>query len=113
MVFYRSKSTRCAVAAIIVGLWVPLGCDPGASRLNKIAPEEAGKEWAAKLKIPLRGVSCAAADGDGDGYVSCVLAIDTGDGAPRFQGLQCAELGSTMAGGCKPDSKNAEVKPWE
>lgn len=70
---------------------------------NTIDPETAANAWAEKLKIPKRGAACTTVDTDGDGYVSCVLAIDTGDQPHRYQGLQCAELGSIVSGGCKPD----------
>ena len=76
---------------------------------NTVPPDDAARSWADKLKIPIRGAACTTVDSDGDGYVSCVLSIDRGDAVPVYQGLQCAELGSTKAGGCKPDAKNPKV----
>jgi hypothetical protein len=75
---------------------------------NKTAPEEAARAWAEKLKLPYRGAACTMFDSDGDGYVSCVVALD-GPDKVYFQGLQCGELDSRKGGGCKPDSKNPEV----
>ena len=71
---------------------------------NIVQPEDAAKTWAEKLKIPVHGAACTVVDSDGDGYVSCVLAINTGDQPRRYQGLQCAELNSVRSGGCKPDN---------
>ncbi len=85
------------------------GCSGGPSFVNKVAPEDAAKGWAEKLKIPILGAACTAVDGDNDGYVSCVVSINRGDAVPIYQGLQCGELNSTKAGGCKPDSKNPKV----
>jgi hypothetical protein len=71
---------------------------------NLVQPEDAAKVWAEKLKLPVYGASCTSVDSDGDGYVSCVLAINTGDQPRKYQGLQCAEMSSVKAGGCKPDN---------
>ena len=75
---------------------------------NTVAPEDAARMWAEKLKLPFRGAACTMFDSDDDGYVSCVLALD-GPDKVYFQGLQCGELGSRRGGGCKPDAKNPEV----
>jgi flagellar basal body-associated protein FliL len=75
---------------------------------NTVAPEEAARAWAEKLKLPYRGAACTMFDSDGDGYVSCVVALD-GPDKVYFQGLQCGELNSRKGGGCKPDAKNPEV----
>lgn len=71
---------------------------------NTVQPEDAAKAWAEKLKLPVYGASCTSVDSDGDGYVSCVLAINTGDQPRKYQGLQCAEMNTPKAGGCKPDN---------
>src|SRR5262245_9711772 len=76
---------------------------------NTVAPDRAATQWAEKLKLPYRGAACTTMDTDGDGYVTCVLALD-GPDRVYFQGLQCGELGSRKAGGCKPDAKNPEVQ---
>ena len=75
---------------------------------NTVGPEDAARAWAEKLKLPYRGAACTMFDSDGDGYVSCVVALD-GPDKVYFQGLQCGELNSRKGGGCKPDSKNPEV----
>jgi hypothetical protein len=85
-----------------------LGC-AACGTPNRVPPEDAARTWSEKLKIPFRGVACTTVDSDDDGYVSCVLSIDRGDAVPIYQGLQCAELGTTKAGGCKPDAKNPKV----
>ena len=89
----------------IVGaiVWVSL-----AGPRNKVMPEEAARSWGEKLKLPVRGAACTMFDSDGDGYVSCVLGLD-GPDKVYFQGLQCGEMSSSKAGGCKPDTKNPEV----
>jgi hypothetical protein len=93
------------IAGALAGL---LGC-AACGTPNPIPPEDEAKSWAKKLEIPARGAACTTVDSDDDGYVSCVLAINRGDAVPIYQGLQCAELGSRKAGGCKPDSKNPKV----
>jgi hypothetical protein len=85
-------------------LFLFISCTQLAGKPNPTEPETAAKEWADKLKLPVLGASCTSVDSDGDGYVSCVLAINTGDQPRRYQGLQCAELNTTKAGGCKPDN---------
>jgi hypothetical protein len=75
---------------------------------NTTAPEDAARAWAEKLRLPFRGAACTMFDSDGDGYVSCVVALD-GPDKVYFQGLQCGELYSRRGGGCKPDAKNPEV----
>ena len=76
---------------------------------NDVRPEDAAHAWGDKLHLPVRGAACTMFDTDGDGYVSCVLALD-GPEKVYFQGLQCGEHRSTKGGGCKVDTKNAEVK---
>ena len=90
-----------AIAALIV--WRVM-----AAPRNDVAPEDAARAWAEKLKLPFRGAACTMFDSDDDGYVSCVLALDGPDHV-YFQGLQCGELLSHKGGGCKPDAKNPEV----
>jgi hypothetical protein len=100
--------TKRALVSFLIGLSLMAGCDVTRTP-NAVEPDEAAKQWATKLKIPHYGAACTTVDSDGDGYVSCVLAIDTGDAPRKYQGLQCAELGSIRAGGCKPDSNNPQV----
>jgi hypothetical protein len=80
----------------------------GISPRNDVKPDDAARAWGEKLKLPVRGAACTMFDSDDDGYVSCVLALD-GSEKVYFQGLQCGELYSRKAGGCKPDVKNPEV----
>ena len=106
-----ASSTRWIVAAVILAL-IALG--GGVTSLvihtrNPIAPEDAGKAWAEKLKLPYRGGACTMFDTDDDGYVSCLLALD-GPDQVYFQGLQCGEQGSRRAGGCKVDAKNPQTR---
>lgn len=93
-------------AGALVGAFLWFGA---ASPRNAVPPEDAARAWAEKLKLPFRGAACTMFDSDGDGYVSCVLALD-GPDRVYFQGLQCGEWRSTRAGGCKVDAKNPEVK---
>jgi hypothetical protein len=100
----RRVAERKVMKRLLFALFfVVVGCDGMTRPANTVDPEAAANAWADKLKIPHKGAACTQVDSDGDGYVSCVLAIDTGDQPPRYQGLQCAELGSTKSGGCKPD----------
>jgi hypothetical protein len=108
----RSATMKRWVAAILLTLWTSPGCEQVGRQPNNVPPDEAAKQWSEKLKIPFLGAACTTVDSDGDGYVSCVLSINTGDAPPKYQSLQCAELGSTKAGGCKPDAKNPDVIPW-
>jgi len=95
---------------VLLAAFAAGACDSPMAPKNTVAPDDAARKWAENLKIPVRGTSCTTVDSDSDGYVSCVLAIDRGhDPPPAYQGLQCAELGTTKAGGCKPDSKNPKV----
>jgi hypothetical protein len=93
---------------LVLGVVGFIGWRVGISPRNDVKPEDAARAWGEKLKLPVRGAACTMFDSDDDGYVSCVLALDGVDKV-YFQGLQCGELFSRKAGGCKPDQKNPEV----
>jgi hypothetical protein len=76
---------------------------------NAVAPEDAAKAWAEKLRLPYRGAACTMFDTDDDGYVSCIVGLNGADQV-YFQGLQCGEQGSRRAGGCKVDQKNPQTR---
>jgi hypothetical protein len=99
----RPRNRAATLCALALGVAGALGCER-----NEVKPEDAARQWADKLKLPVRGTACTMFDSDGDGYVSCVLALD-GPDKVYFQGLQCGEFHSTKGGGCKPDQKNPEV----
>lgn len=102
-----TKTGKVALlATLLLGSLAVMGCSN--KRPNSVAPEDAARAWAQKLDLPLRGAACTMFDSDGDGYVSCVLALN-GPDKVYFQGLQCGEIGSTLGGGCKPDAKNPEI----
>lgn len=62
-------------------------------RVNSVPPEEAASRFAADLGIQVQGKpSCAGVDTDGDGYVSCTLAVApaASGAAPTMLSLDCA-----------------------
>jgi len=74
----------CVVAAgAVVGCTSCMATD----HQRQTAQTEA-EHWAADLGYTLRGVSCADIDSDGDGYVSCTVAIAHGDDTEPTQ-IEC------------------------
>lgn len=60
------------IAAIIAGR----GCCVGPEQ-TKAAKREA-QQWANDLGLQVTGISCTDIDSDGDGYVSCTVALKDG-----------------------------------
>lgn len=82
-----------AVAALSLAA---VGCNP-----NKVPPPDAARIFSRDLGLKVVGVSCAGTDTDNDGYVSCSVNVDDGDGRGHLESLQCAALGADNVGGCK------------
>ena len=81
-------------AAILV---VPIGrriIDDNASALSQ------SRAWAHDMGLEVQGVSCAAYDTDGNGYVSCSLASKRPDGTTEIIPIECASRFS-MNSGCR------------
>lgn len=89
------------VASLLLAFAV--GCD---TPKNLVPPETAARTFAKDLGFTLKGVSCAGTDTDNDGYVTCTINVDDGDGRSHIESLQCAAYGadewnSKYATGCK------------
>lgn len=61
------------------------------------ATEEA-QTFAREMGMKVKGVSCAERDTDGDGYVSCTVSVDQGDGKTTLEALECAAVWSRNDG---------------
>jgi hypothetical protein len=61
----------------IIGTTLALAACSGPTQRNQ-AKQEA-TQWAKELGLEFTGASCADYDSDGDGYVSCTLAMKNGD----------------------------------
>lgn len=86
-----------ANVAIFAAVFVMLACD---NRHNTVPPEESAAKFTQDLGIKVQGrPNCAGVDSDGDGYVTCTIALPAKDGEqPRTMSLQCA--GVTSYTGC-------------
>lgn len=89
---WGGNSRKVHMQLILLGLTLLFACELPASDLEAVKRD--ARRWVTELgKKPL-GVACSNVDGDGDGYVSCTVALDDGQILP----LECrAWLGS----GCK------------
>lgn len=58
---------------------------------------DAAREYADGLGLQMSGVSCVRSDTDGDGYVSCTLAMPDG----KLQPLECVGSPFTWNRGCR------------
>lgn len=88
---------------LVLGLLLA-GCEDE----SKDSPPVAARKWAAAMNIPVDGVQCAGTDSDGDGYVSCDLAV-RGDKA-QVLSIQCASRFS-FTSGCKSTQPKVVVRP--
>lgn len=79
-----------------------------------VPPEDAARQFAKDLNLPVQGVTCAQADSDGDGYVTCTVALDrtTNDG-DKLISLQCAAPGGmgTDSQGCAVATSGCKMTP--
>lgn len=66
---------------------------------NHVPPEQSAKKFVSQLQLELQGEPvCTTIDSDGDGYVSCTVALKSKEGAPiQTMAIQCAGL---TADGC-------------
>lgn len=77
-------------AAVGVAALVAIGLTSGCQE-NLEPPEQAAGRFVQDLHVKLVGKpNCAGVDTDGDGYVTCTLNVDDGDGRSHFESLQCA-----------------------
>jgi prepilin-type N-terminal cleavage/methylation domain-containing protein len=63
------------VSIVFVGVFAT-SCS-GSGQRN--AAKQEATQWAKELNLELTGISCADYDSDGDGYVSCTLAMKGGE----------------------------------
>lgn len=84
----------CIIAAVVVQSCGGLACNLQGS--GEHAEQEA-RTHAQKLGWKVTGVACTGTDSDGDGYISCTVALE--DGSERA--LECASGGFDRIQGCK------------
>lgn len=105
--FNRSGFTVLELAItliiVIVICGAVFGACSNASGVNTTAQVQA-QQYATGLGLHVRGVQCANWDSDGDGYVSCTLAVADTDGNITPMAVECA-AGFNMSGwmndGCR------------
>lgn len=85
-----------AVLAILAAIALQGVASCGIRGSAEFAEQEA-RSHAQKLGWKVQGVACTAVDTDGDGYISCSLALQ--DGTERA--LECASGGLGSVNGCK------------
>lgn len=78
---YRESKVPAWLGAVgVIGVFVILvlsrGCCVGPEQ-TKAAKREA-RQWAEDLGLQVTGISCTDIDSDGDGYVSCTVALKDG-----------------------------------
>ena len=87
-----------AIVLTLCWMGLQVACD---ERKNTVPPEQAAAQWAQDLGLKTQGKpSCAQIDSDGDGYVTCTIALSPKDdkSQPETVSLQCA--GVTSDDGC-------------
>lgn len=75
-------------------------CTASVSGSDHKAAETAAKVWSSQMGFKPVGISCTGMDTNGDGYVSCSIAVLKNDGTPSMIPIECA--GSfTINNGCR------------
>lgn len=84
MSYYGQSNSGAPAWVMVVGVVGVLalvifgrGCCVGPEQTH--AAQKEAKKWAADLGLQVTGVSCGDVDSDGDGYVSCTIALVNGD----------------------------------
>ena len=106
----RPNRSGLTIIELLVGLAIVLvvggalfwACH-GATDVNADAVQQA-HEYATGLGLDVKGTQCAKWDSDGDGYVSCTLALVEPDGAIQPMAIECAAGFNTtgwMNDGCR------------
>jgi hypothetical protein len=83
------------VFSVLIGMQV-ITC----SSSQGLAEEEA-RDYAAKMGLTLKNISCTNRDMDGDGYVSCTLNVVEKDGSLSRIPIECAAKWTYNNEGCK------------
>lgn len=97
-----------------------MGLQVACDRYNKVPPEQSAQKFVDDLGIKIQGKpNCTGVDTDGDGYVTCTVALATPkpDGSQTMS-LQCAgvtgdgceQQTSKYATGCKETVPKVQVK---
>jgi len=68
---------------------------------SRSTAEDEAREYASKMGMTIKGVSCMNRDTDGDGYVSCTLNAVEKDGKENPIPIECAAKWSYNNDGCK------------
>lgn len=101
-----SDTGSTLTAAIIIVIFIAIAgigiarCSTGASGEDHEAAEKGAREFAQQMGLKATGVSCAKTDSDGDGYVSCTLALSQPDGTTKLEAIECARV-VTFNQGCR------------
>lgn len=100
-----------SIIGIVVALFMPALLGKGCHIRGSAANAEAeARGHAKRLDWDLRGVSCAGADTDLDGYISCTASVQDGDRRVE-KSLECASGGPmTVSSGCKVAMPRIEVQ---
>jgi len=57
---------------------------------SKAKATDEARRFVSEMGLTVKGLSCAERDTDGDGYVSCTVSVDDGDGRTRLEAVECA-----------------------
>jgi len=84
------------VGIVVVGLSAVFNL----SGANRTTAQTEARAYAQSLGLAVQGVECALSDTDGDGYVSCTLAVREANGSIRLEPIECASA-ITINSGCR------------
>jgi hypothetical protein len=105
----NSKGVMSVLTLFAVGIGLTYGV--ACSKVEKVHAEKQGAEYAKSLGIENAKVNCVDEDTNGDGYVSCTIAVPTKDGGkPDLQPIECAARreGCGTNSGCRvPKERSA------
>jgi len=100
------------IASVTVAMALLAACS---LERNKLQPREEAEQWVKEMGLAVKGIACATADTDRDGYVSCELNLGEG----RTDQIQCGAPGAYAEGsgcayvpvsGCKKTKPNVIVQ---
>lgn len=90
------------IAVAIIGIFVTLvGFGITKCSSSRGTAEDEARDYAQKMGMEIKGVSCMNRDTDGDGYVSCTLNVVEKDGKTSSVPIECASKWSYNNDGCK------------
>jgi hypothetical protein len=75
--------------------------------MDKEKAEKEARNFGEGLGLKVKGSQCVQTDSDGDGYVSCTLAVEGANGSTDIKAIECAATVS-LNNGCRMQKINIQ-----